>query len=81
MEARCMPDDIAVQATVVLHLLGRVGAYPRDELYAALSDVPVDRTTAALDSLAVAGIVELEAGGVRATEAVQRLDKLGLIAI
>jgi len=76
-----MPDDIAVQATVVLQLLGRVGAYPRDELYAALSDVPVDRTTAALDSLVDAGVLQLEAGGVRATDAVQRLDKLGLITI
>jgi hypothetical protein len=81
MEARCMPDDIAVQATVVLQLLGRAGAYPRGELYAALRDIAVDRTTAALDSLAAAGIVKVDAGGVRATEAVQRLDKLGLIAI
>lgn len=76
-----MPDDIAVQATVVLQLLGRAGAYPRDELYAALRDIPADHTTAALDSLVDAGVLRLEAGGVRATEAVQRLDKLGLIAV
>jgi hypothetical protein len=76
-----MPDDIAVQATVVLQLLGRAGAYPRDKLYAALRDIPVDRTTAALDSLRDAGVLQLEAGGVRATDAVQRLDELGLIAV
>jgi hypothetical protein len=76
-----MPDDIAVQATVVLQLLGRAGAYPRDKLYAALRDIPADRTTAALDSLVDAGVLQLEADGVRATEAVQRLDELGLIAI
>ena len=76
-----MPDDIAVQATVVLQLLGRAGAYPRDKLYAALRGIPADRTTAALESLVDAGVVQLEAGGVRATEAVQRLDELGLISI
>lgn len=76
-----MPDDIAVQSTVVLQLLGRAGAYPREDLYAALRDITVDRTTAALDSLADAGVVQFDGGGVRATEAVQRLDKLGLIAI
>lgn len=76
-----MPDDIAVQAAVVLQLLGRAGAYPRDELYAALRDIPTDRTTAALDSLVDAGVLQLEADGVRTTEAVRRLDKLGLIAV
>jgi len=76
-----MLDDIAVQATVVLQLLGRSGAYPRDKLYAALRDIPADRTTAALDSLVDAGVLKLEGGGVSATEAVQRLDKLGLIAV
>jgi hypothetical protein len=76
-----MPNHIAVQATVVLQLLGRAGAYPRDELYAALRDIPADRTTAALDSLVDAGVLQLEAGGIRATEAVQRLDQLGLIAV
>jgi hypothetical protein len=76
-----MPDDNAVQATIVLQLLGRAGAYPRDELYAALRDIPVDRTTIALDSLVDAGILQLDATGVRATDAVQRLDNLGLIAI
>jgi hypothetical protein len=76
-----MPDDIAVQATVVLQLLGRGGAYPRSELYAALRDIAADRTTAALDSLVDAGVVQLDASGVQATEAVQRLDMLGLIAI
>jgi hypothetical protein len=76
-----MLDDIAVQATVVLQLLGRPGAYPRDKLYAALRDIPADRTAAALDSLVDAGVLQLEAGGVCATEAVQRLDKLGLISV
>jgi hypothetical protein len=76
-----MPDDIAVQSTVVLQLLGRAGAYPRAELYAALRDIAADRTTEALDSLAAAGVVQSDGAGVRATEAVQRLDMLGLIAI
>ncbi|HTB70089.1 MAG TPA: hypothetical protein VK707_03845 [Solirubrobacteraceae bacterium] len=76
-----MTDDSAVQATVVLQLLGRAAAYPRADLAAALTDIAADRITAALDSLADAGVVQLEAGGVRATEAVRRLDELGLIAI
>jgi hypothetical protein len=77
-----MPDEIAVQATVVLQLLGRAGAYPRDKLYAALRDIPADRTTAAVDSLVDAGVLHLDGtGGVRATKAVQRLDELGLIAV
>lgn len=76
-----MKDDIAVQATVVLQLLGRAGAYPRAELFAALRDVTADRVTAALDSLAAAGVVQLDSGAVRATEAVHRLDLLGLIAL
>jgi hypothetical protein len=76
-----MTDDIGVQSTVVLQLLGRVGAYPRADLYAALRDITADRTTAALDSLADAGVVQFDPGGVRATEAVRRLDRLGLISI
>ena len=76
-----MPDDITVQATVVLQLLGRAGAYPRADLFAALQDIAAERITVALDSLAAAGVVQLDAGGVRATEAVQRLDLLGLIAV
>jgi hypothetical protein len=76
-----MPDDIAVQATVVLQLLGRAGAYPRADLYAALRDIAADRTTAALNSLAAAGVVQFDGAGVRVAEAVQRLDLLGLIAV
>ncbi len=76
-----MPDDNAVQATVVLQLLGRAGAYPRAELYAALKDIAAERITAALDSLSAAGVVQLDARRVGATEAVQRLDDLGLIAV
>jgi hypothetical protein len=76
-----MPDDIAVQATVVLQLLGRAGAYPRADLLAAIEGVPTERIQAALDSLDTAGVVQLDAAGVRATEAVQRLDELGLIAV
>jgi hypothetical protein len=76
-----MPDDIAVQATVVLQLLGRAGAYPRADLFAALKGVAAEQATAALDSLESTGVVQVDAGGVRATEAVRRLDQLGLIAV
>jgi ubiquinone biosynthesis protein UbiJ len=76
-----MLDDNAVQAKVVLQLLGRAAAYPRADLSAALGDIATERIAAALDSLADAGVVELMGGGVRATEAVKRLDELALIAI
>jgi hypothetical protein len=54
-----MTDDSAVQAAVVLQLLGRAGAYPRADLFAALGDVTRERITAALDSLASVGVVQL----------------------
>jgi hypothetical protein len=76
-----MLDDNAVQAKVVLQLLGRAGAYPRTDLSAALEDIAPERITDALSSLVSAGVVQLDTGGVRATKAVQRLDQLGLIAV
>ena len=76
-----MTDDNAVQAKVVLQLLGRAAAYPRADLFAALEGIPPERITDALSSLVSAGVVRLDTGGVRATEPVQRLDELGLIAI
>jgi hypothetical protein len=76
-----MPDENAVQAKVVLQLLGRAGAYPRTDLFAALEGIAPERITDALSSLVAAGVVQLETGGVRATEAVQRLDQLGLVAV
>lgn len=76
-----MTDDSAVQAAVVLQLLGRAGAYPRADLFAALEGIAPERVTDALSSLVSAGVVQLDTGGVRATTAVQRLDELGLIAI
>ncbi len=76
-----MPDDIAVQATVVLQLLGRAGAYPRTDLFAALEGVTAEQATAALESLESAGVVQVGGSGVRATKAVRRLDELSLIAV
>ena len=76
-----MPDDIAVQAAVVLQLLGRAGAYPRTDLFAAVDGVTIERVTAALDSLTTAGVIQFGAGGVRVTEPVRHLDTLGLIAV
>jgi hypothetical protein len=76
-----MLDDNAVQATVVLQLLGRAGAYPRADLSAALKGIADEQFTAALDSLAAAGVVQLAPTSARATEAVRRLDELGLIAV
>jgi hypothetical protein len=76
-----MVDDNAVQAAVVLQLLGRVAAYPRADLTAALPAHTEEHITAALDSLAAAGVVQLGGDGVRATDALQRLDQLGLINV
>jgi hypothetical protein len=76
-----MLDDNAVQATVVLQLLGRAGAYPRADLSAALGGIADEHFTAALSSLAEAGVVQLGPTSIRATEAVRRLDRLGLIAV
>jgi hypothetical protein len=76
-----MPDDNAVQAAVVLQLLGRVAAYPRDDLTAALSRYADTQILAALDSLAAVGVVRLGAAGVHATDALKRLDELGLVTV
>jgi hypothetical protein len=76
-----MPDDTAVQAKVVLQLLGRSGAYPRTDLVAALKGIESERIEGALGSLLSAGVVQLDTGGIRTTEPVQRLDQLGLIAL
>jgi hypothetical protein len=76
-----MPDDNAVQAKVVLQLLGRAGAYPRNDLFAALEGVEPERITDALSSLVSTGVVQLDTGGVRTSEAVRRLDEIGLIAL
>jgi hypothetical protein len=76
-----MLDDNAVQAAVVLQLLGRVGAYPRADLSAALQAYAEENITAALDSLAAAGVVQLDGDGVRASDALKRLDELGLITV
>jgi hypothetical protein len=76
-----MLDDNAVQATVVLQLLGRAGAYPRADLSAALGGISDEQFTAALDSLVAAGVVQLGRTSIRATEAVRRLDELGLISV
>jgi hypothetical protein len=76
-----MPDDIAVQAKVVLQLLGRAGAYPRTDLFAALEGIASEQIEGALSSLVSAGVVQLDTGGVRTTEPVERLDELGLIAL
>ncbi len=76
-----MTDDSAVQVAVVLQLLGRSAAYPRTDLLAALAPADRKQVNAALASLAEVGVVELDSRGVRATEAVRRLDELGLIPI
>ncbi|HXP28684.1 MAG TPA: hypothetical protein VN804_02940 [Solirubrobacteraceae bacterium] len=76
-----MVDDNAVQAAVVLQLLGRVAAYPRANLTVALATYAEDRIRAALDSLAAAGIVRFDGESVSATDALTRLDQLGLIAV
>lgn len=65
----------------MLQVLGRAAAYPRADLVAALEGIATERISAALDSLAGAGVVEFAGAGVRATEAVRRLDELALIAI
>jgi hypothetical protein len=76
-----MPDDNAVQAKVVLQLLGRAGAYPRADLFAALEGIAPESIEGALSSLVSAGVVQLDTGGVRTTEPIRRLDELGLIAL
>jgi hypothetical protein len=76
-----MPDDNAVQAKIVLQLLGRAGAYPRTALFADLPEVAFERVTDAISRLVSVGVIQLDTGGVRATEAVRHLDKLGLISV
>lgn len=76
-----MPDDIAVQAAVVLHLLGRDRAYPRRDLLAALPGVGPHEVRDALVSLAEAGVIQVTSTSVRATHALRLLDEIGLIVI
>ena len=76
-----MTDDTAVQANVVLHLLGRDRAYPRTEVFAAIPGVSADDLRAALTSLADAGVIQLTETGIKASAALRRLDEIGLIVI
>ena len=76
-----MTDDTAVQATVVLHLLGRDRAYPRTEVFAAIPGVSADDLRAALASLAEAGVIQLTEAGIKTSPALRRLDEIGLIVI
>jgi Mn-dependent DtxR family transcriptional regulator len=76
-----MRDDHAVQAAVVLYLLGRDRAYPRTSLLAALPGISADEVRAALTSLDEAGVIHLGETGVRATKALRRLDEIGLIVV
>jgi hypothetical protein len=75
------PIDVSVQVTIVLELLGRTGGYSRSDLYTVLKDVTADRVTAALASLADAGVIRLEDRTIHPTAATQHLDLLRLIAI
>ncbi len=74
-------QDDMVQATVILHLLGRERAYPRSDLVAALPGIASSEVRAALVSLADAGVIQITERGVRATTPLRRLDELGLIVV
>ncbi len=79
-----MPDDPTVaERAVVVQLIERTSPTKAAELYAVIRGglTPSD-IDAAVDSLAEAGVLRQDpASGLRASAALQHLDRLGLIAI
>jgi len=73
--------DVEAQSSVVFHLLEPPDARTIAELRAAIVDVPAERIDAAISSLAKAGVlITTPTHGVIPSEALRRLDHLGLIA-
>ncbi len=75
------PTDALTESAVVLQLTGRTSGLPRQDLYSALRELPLDRVTAALDSLAALEVIHTTDQTVYASEALKRIDALGLICI
>lgn len=75
--------DRCVERAVVLQLLrdDHERRWPRAELERRLKDIERDVLEGALSRLAATGIVGTEDGVVWASDAVRRLDELGLIGV
>lgn len=76
-------DDRRVQRAVILHLLcaDHYECWSMREMESELATIELSAIEAALESLKEAGVVLVEDGQVRATEAAKRLEALDLIAV
>jgi hypothetical protein len=77
------PVDHWTERLVVLQALGRdeEGGCPLERVRAELSDIEPARVEDAIASLQAAGVVLVEGGRLRPSEAARRLDDLAMIAI
>ncbi len=73
--------DLEAETSVAYELTGRDEPLTRDALFAALRQLSKERVTAAIDSLVAAGVLRLDAGTIEASEALKRLDALGMIDV
>jgi hypothetical protein len=73
--------DPEAETSVVYELTGRDGPLTRSALYAACRKFSVGRIVAALDSLEAVGVLCMTEDTVEASEALKRLDALGVIPV
>lgn len=69
------------QSAVVIELLGRTEALTRSELYRAITNTDDSTIDKAVLSLASVGVLRVERNGLWASDALNRLDDIGLIAV
>lgn len=75
------PTDAVTESAVVLQLTGRTSGLPRQDLYSALQELSADRVSAALDNLTALEVIHTTEQTVYASEALKRIDALGLICV
>jgi hypothetical protein len=73
--------DAQVQAAIALEVIQRAEGVAVSELLGTISDVERERVTAAVDRLHAVGVIRKEGDTVYATDALNRIDEIGLICI
>jgi hypothetical protein len=75
------PTDAPAESSVILQLIARGSGISRDDLYTAIRAFPNDRIDAAVSALESIGLARSTPQRVYASDALQRLDNLGLISV
>lgn len=75
------PTDARVQKLVVLQVAGVRRGRERTRIHRALRDIPPTTIDAAIDALQKAGVVIVKGKSIHETNALGRLDQLGMICV